>query len=102
MKLPQRVKVGGFWYSIEPATEELNIRQQYGHTEHYTCTIKVDPELSKERVKETLLHEVLHTIDAAFPPDDQMTELQIKVAARLLFQVFTDNPEVRKFIFEDD
>lgn len=101
MKLPERVKVGGFWYSIQAAHDEMIARGNYGVTENPDLVIKVDEERPTLVVRETLLHEVVHAVETFFPEGEQLLERQCKGLSRVLFQVFTENPEVRKFIFED-
>ena len=102
MKLPERVKIGGFWYTIEAASKELVLRQVYGRTVHDDLNIKLDDERPSILLRETFLHEILHAAETFLIPQEELEERQIKILARVLFQVFTDNPEVRKFIFEDE
>ena len=102
MNLPERVKVGGFWYSIEPAHEEMRLRGLYGRIEHLELKIQVDETLPTVLLKHSLWHEIVHATEAVMPPEQELSELQLKVIARTLFQVFTENPEIRKFIFEDE
>ena len=101
MKLPERVKVNGFWFSIEKDNEMLLARNALGRTEHDNQKIKIDDSVSPNSIRTTLLHEVIHVIDASLSEEHNMQELQVKILARGLFQVFTENPEVRKFIFEN-
>ncbi len=100
--LPERVKVGGFWYSIEAADDEMDIRGAYGYTEHIDLAIKLDTKPPQAKVRETLLHEIIHTAADFLPRQEALDEKNVQLIARVLFQVFTENPEVRKFIFEED
>ena len=101
MAIPERVKVGGFWYTIEAADDEMDVRGAYGYTEHVDLAIKLDTKPPQAKVRETLLHELIHTASEYLPRADTMDEKNVQVIARVLFQVFTENPEVRKFIFEE-
>ena len=101
MNLPEHVKIGGFWYTIESANDELDLRNLYGRTPSGTLSLQINDSLPPALLKETMLHEILHLCEILLPPDDEMTERQVKIVARIMFQVFTENPEVRKFIFED-
>lgn len=98
---PDRVKVGAFWYSIEAAHDEMIARELLGRAEPDDLRIKVDEERPATLIRETLLHEIIHTAETIFPEGEQLLERQCKGLARVLFQVFTENPEVRKFIFEE-
>ena len=102
MKIPERVKVGGFWYSIEGASEFLSSRALLGESKNDALTITLDDTAALSVIKETLLHELVHVADFYLPNNVDLTELQIMIVARVLFQVFTENPEVRKFIFEEE
>ena len=101
MKLPKRVKVGGLSYAIEVANEILLARNALGRIEHDNLKIQLDDSVAILNVKITLLHEIIHAADAFVPDEHRMTELQVKLLARILFQVFTENPEVGDFIFKE-
>jgi len=103
--IPKRVKVGGLWYIIltgKETNDEMDIRGVYGRTDYVDLTIKLDTQPAEAKIKQTLVHEISHAINTALPYEDRMSERQVHVIAHGLFQVLTENPEVRKFIFEED
>ena len=102
VELPDWVKVGSFWYAIEAAHTEMAAAGNYGSTEASDLLIKVDEERPRPIVRETLLHEIIHAAETILPEGELLHERQCKALSRLLFQVFTENPETRKFIFEED
>ena len=101
MKLPERVKVGGLWYSIEPDNALLQAENLLGEILIDKLTIRLDTSAAPSVIKTILLHELIHSSKPYLADGEALTEVQIKVLCRVLFQVFTENPEVRKFIFED-
>lgn len=100
--LPERVKVGGLWYSIEEASDEMDVRGLYGHTDYANLIMKMDTQSAPAKIKQTLVHEIFHAANTLLPSGEGMTETQIHAISQIVFQVFTDNPEVRKFIFEEE
>ena len=102
VKLPERVKVGGFWYTIEEANEELAIRNVAGRTIHEELQIKIKTDRPNLIVREGLHHELFHAAEEILGPDNCLQEYQVRVMSEMMFQILSDNPEVRKFIFEED
>ena len=102
MNLPKRVKVGGFWYSIGADNDLLQAEGLMGEILVTGLTIRIDDSKPPPVMKTTLLHELIHASLPYFGDGDGLNEGQIKVVSRMLFQVLTENPEVRKFIFEDE
>ena len=59
MKLPKVIKIGGQKWSIKRKKME-----DYGYIDEGTNTIYINKPLSTEKIKATLLHEILHAIIA--------------------------------------
>ena len=102
MNLPKRVKVGGFWYSIEADNALLSAEGLMGEIVPDALTIRIDDSKASPVIRTTLLHEIIHSSKVYLDDGANLSEAQIKALSQVLFQVFTENPEVRKFIFEDE
>lgn len=100
VKLPERVRVLGFDWTITSPDLELQQRGRYGETHYLGFEIHVDSSQPLQRQRETLLHELIHAgCEQFLIGDDDVSETQIRVVAHTLYQVFADNPAVREFIF---
>lgn len=97
-----KLKVGFLTYSIkdfDPGHAE--IRGVYGTQNAVTQEIRIDAKLSKERRRETFLHEVLHAVWGQWiaVEGDVDEEVAVRALAMGLTTVFKDNPEIKKELF---
>lgn len=100
---PQQLRIYGFDYTIDwNASRELMADGNWGQTDSFSNTIKVDGQASLQRQRETLLHEVLHAASYVLTSDNQPSEAQIKALAIGLFQTIRDTPDFWSFISEED
>lgn len=110
-KLPKRVKVGPFRYSVavggvewDQARLASNDPDLVGHADHATLTIAMRPGLVPGAEREVLLHEILHACsNAAGQPLECMSheeaeENAVRVLAPPLLGVLRDNPAVIAYL----
>lgn len=71
-------------------------KSDYGHCNPQLLEICVDPEQSKDKMRDTLLHEVIHAIDNV--ESLHLKESQVRSIATGLRAVFTTNPQFAKFV----
>ena len=97
-----KLKIGFLTYTVEDfEKKEADVRGVYGTHNSAEQKIKIDKNISKERYKETLLHELLHacwnqwvTTEGDMKEEDVVCALAIGLAT-----VFKDNPELKKILF---
>lgn len=100
MKIPKRIKIGGFWWAIKFSKDIAVEGQVYGSTHFPSQTIFLDPRLTPQKIEQTFIHEILHAVawqygvarmlDAA----DETKRLEEHVVAGMAFgihQVLKDN-----------
>ena len=96
---PVSVQVGPMVYPIEwidKLTTEMS-GPLYGKTMHFPCRgIKIRSDCDLEDVRETLLHEIIHTVEEWMDVD--FKEHEVRQLSLGLFQVLTENPKVTRFI----
>lgn len=106
MKYPKILKTSGQNYTIiiNKSTADKNM----GETDRDASTIElwVGGGIKAERVRETLLHEILHIafedvvdiVSASRVPPFEAEENIIRIVSPRLFSILLDNPEVLSFI----
>lgn len=91
-----------FAFSEEDGLTTSDGHGAYGLCSHQDLTIKIEKKFpSEEKRKEVLLHEVIHGVIDMYDiqvPEDKMESLVV-VLARGMMQVFQDNPELVKELF---
>ena len=101
-ELPTRIKIGGaIWQTESDATAQDRLKEEnnYGVTVEAKQVIRIDMTCSPAKRQESLLHELIHAIEASFlSPPDRTEERRIKTFTAGLFQVLRDNPDVVAFI----
>jgi len=100
--MPQRVKIGAINWHVEQASHDLQLEELRGHTLPALRTMRVDETMPLSLQQETLLHEVLHALSVPLDNDQQLTEQQVRHTAAYLMQIFTDNPRLREFLFQEE
>ena len=103
MKLPNKVKVGGIYYTITDKPFEIDPKGTgaWGLTDHRSCIIYIDTGVSLNQVKDTLLHEILHAIFFIYNVDTGDGEERVVTpTASGLVQVFEDNKPIRDFLLK--
>lgn len=92
MKIPTGVKVGGTNYQIEVMDHlpHEDAGYKWGECDYQKAKIQLWKELSKQKRKQTFIHELTHAIFHEAGIDDQ-DEDQINRVAIVLHQVLLDN-----------
>lgn len=106
-KRPKRVKIGSFEYKIiyEKLLGEVPAS---GMTSSGTTTLFLNPNQSKQQLKDTLIHEILHglwkqtSLLVRFPDesDDSPGELIIQDLSAMIYSFIRDNREAIAWIQE--
>ena len=96
-----KIKVGFLTYKVEAIPKEVaDAKGVYGYVNHTKQIIRVDEELSAERYKEVLLHEILHTVYNMWGINDGEQEEEIvNKMGNGLATVFRDNPKLKEILF---
>ena len=97
-----KLKIGFLTYEVSDfAPGEAAVRELYGTQNAVEQKIKLDSSLSKERKKETFLHEILHAVWGQWIAVEGAVEEETAVRAIAigLTTVFKDNPELKKELF---
>lgn len=103
--LPSSVKVGPYVYAV--ALDEAKVRvfehEQRGHrlgySDHSTLDIVLDPTLVSGRLREVLLHEVLHAVCCVVSAQEKLSEeAWLERTGPTLLAVLRENPELVSFL----
>jgi hypothetical protein len=73
----------------------------FGCVNHYDHTIQISAAPNDTRARATLLHELVHLVEEAFPGDakhEELTEGQVTRIANGLFALFAANRKVAEWI----
>lgn len=96
MNIPERIKIGGFDWSIKSDANVTYEGQIHGSTHNQTQTIFLDQDGTQQKREQTLLHEIMHAIwwqsglVKRFT-DHKMEEEVIDALSNGLYQVLKDN-----------
>jgi len=95
MKIPDKLKVAGHEYKIKWDDEYLSNEGYVGLSIHnkllvFLCKIFRGTKLSKSIIEETLLHEILHCVDANYN-NHLLSEETVDRLSAGLYQVLKDN-----------
>lgn len=96
MKIPSKVKIGGFDLTVKIDKDVALEGQIFGSTHCQTQTIFLDPTTTQQKREQTFLHEILHAISWQAGLDKQLADnkLEEKIISSLSFglhQVLKDN-----------
>lgn len=103
MTLPTELHIGGMTYRVESGVEHLRSdsdERLCGQIDYVAGVIKLADGLGPTRVRQTLMHEIVHGIANAacmYPSEDDVDRM-----ASGLIAVFRENPGLVKFFFGDD
>jgi len=74
-------------------------RGRHGEFSPNELIIRINTNIKKSHIKETLLHEILHGIYWSYNIHDEDKEERIVTTIAVgLSQVFTDNPKISKYL----
>lgn len=90
MRIPDRLKVGPFWYAIErPELIDRYAPETDGMCDYGRLEIKVENGLPAPRAEETFFHELVHAVDEFMCT--QLSEEQMDQLSKGLYMVFKEN-----------
>lgn len=96
MKIPKKLKIGGFIYRVERDINVADHSNSFGTTVNGKQVINVTNDVPLQKQEQTLIHEILHAIwfvyglkEAGFKPDQQ--ENIVDALSQGLYQVLKDN-----------
>lgn len=96
MKLPRKIKVGGYWFKIEKGYKFRDKDNLLGQANFNQLKIRMEDKdrdgkkLSSEREMELLVREILHCVDYVYN-GQRVKETSISCMAHGLYQVLKDN-----------
>ena len=94
MKIPEKIKIGGFIVTVELVNNIMTDRGRLGEYQPRTQIIKIDKDCSEQQKEETFLHELFEAITSIYDIDIEHKDLSNMVT--VLHQVIKDNPEIFK------
>ena len=102
MNIPNKLKVGGFYYKIIKNHKFPVKNELIGETSHCELEIRLSAEYrnegtkyAPEKIEEAFIHEVIHTIDSVYNRQD-LGEDTVDKLSQGLYQVIKDNPKLFK------
>lgn len=87
MKLPKKLKIGGHLYTVDTSKELPGLDGELVKKEN---TIRICKTLPKNQQDATLIHEILHALNAVFN-DKEISHMVLDSIAEQLYQVLKDN-----------
>lgn len=98
MIIPEKLKIGGFIWTIEESEDVSREGNAYGSTHHSTQKIYIDPKATPQKKEHTVLHEIMHALwwqsglGERYKGDKNHTEEEvIQALAHGMYQVLKDN-----------
>ena len=97
---PKKIKIGPLSYQVIRVKELRNDNgtRLYGEHRPSDQIIYLDEDLSLEREKEVVLHELLHAIWCQYHLPKDNEEQYIDCIGNGLATIFTDNPKLRRYL----
>ena len=95
MQLPKKVKIGCYTYAVRTWDTVGEEDGYYGSCSNRHHIIHISTSYSDEKVRATLLHEILHAIWHVWDLEDEDTEERtISALTHGLMAVINDNPKL--------
>lgn len=97
MKIPNKIKIGGFIWSIEQSEKVANEGNAFGSTHMRKQRIFIEPSENQQKKEHTLIHEIMHAIwwqsglIERFKETKNAEEEVIQAMAHGMYQVLKDN-----------
>ena len=97
--LPKKIKIGHLSYQVKYVKDLRNDEgsRLYGQHRPSDQIICLDADLSLEREKEVVLHELLHAIWCHYQLPKDNEERYVECIGNGLATIFADNPKLRRF-----
>lgn len=101
MKPPKRLRVlGNRWDVVVKRLSKGKRTNKFGTCDTHNGLIVLDPRQGKGQMRDTLLHEVLHTIEQGWKL--QLRENEVCRIAAGILSFMRDNPQAVKFLMEKE
>lgn len=107
MTHPRKVQVGPFVYTVSSDQAEMaaavreDRKEMFGRTDHAALRILLEPTQTEPRMRDTLLHEVLHTLTTLTGLDMELgqdEEGMVNRMAPALLDVMRRNPQLVAYL----
>lgn len=112
MKLPSKVKINTYTYTIseedEPTSSKIPDQAVWGFCDWTKQEIVIRKGCTTERKRNTLLHEIMHAVFESVHANpssmraDEIEEYFVVHGAPILVDVLRDNPAVVKYLVSKD
>ena len=89
MKIPDKIKIGGHWFSIEYKSEKEDRYANRGTSLLWENRIILQKDVGLSRQIATLFHEIIHEIDYQY--EIALSERDVSTLAEGIYQVLVDN-----------
>lgn len=89
MKIPKKLKIAGYEYSVEFSEDLARDKDLFGDFNGRMQRIRIEKSLTKERQFGVLLHEIIEAIDYHYQLE--LEHNKIKAFETALYQVLKDN-----------
>lgn len=95
MNIPDKVKVGGYWYEIRKGYQFTEQADLLGQADHDGLVIRLSDkdatgrDMPEQKKEEVFIHEILHCIDAVYN-SAKLDEEIVERIAEGLYQVLKD------------
>jgi hypothetical protein len=101
MKLPERIIVGPYTYTMERVARLCNAdhRRLLGEQDAGAFVIRLDEGLAPQRERVVILHELLHAIEDERTMD--FSEEQVNQLAHALANLLLDNPDLTRLFLAE-
>jgi len=103
MKIPKKLKIGGFIYQVIESQEVVNEGDAFGSFHSRQQKLFIDPNETQQKKEQTLLHEIFHAIFWQTGLLERMKDIKeikeeeiIQALAMGLYQTLKDNQFLRK------
>lgn len=100
MKIPKKLKIGGFIYKISRDTNVADHSSSFGTTINGRQVINITRDVPFQKQEQTLLHEILHAVwfvyglkEAGYKSEQQ--EHIVDALSHGIYQVLKDNKMLR-------
>lgn len=90
MKIPDKLKIGGHWITVE----EKTVPGQQGSFDPSINTICIDPEQPQSQKEASLIHEILHVCNSTVGDSEHGHDFLDSLAEQL-YQALSDNDLLR-------
>ena len=94
-----KIKILGLNYDIKFVKSE-NINGFYGEIVHKQEQIRLNTEHTSQRMKECLIHEINHAVDAELKL--KLSEDTISRLSNVWYQIIVDNPHIFEYKWNND